>query len=335
MKIYKLTNKNGVELKVISYGGRLTSLKVPDRNGNFENVVLNLEAPEDYLQDNPFFGALIGRYSNRIAKGEFTLDGQKYTLAQNNTENHLHGGEKGFDKVMWSVKELSASNALKLTYTSKDMEEGYPGKLDVVVMYKLNEDNSLDLEYEATTNKKTIVNLTQHSYFNLSGDFEEKVLDHRVEINADAFLPVDQSVIPTGEVRLVSNTAFDFRKPKTLGEHIMDADEQLRLASGYDHTWILNENGRGLRFAASAVQPTSGRKLEVFTTEPGMQLYTGNWLDGSLPIPKTDKKYHKMTGFCFETQHFPDSPNHSNFPSVVLEPGEIYRSKTSFRFSVE
>lgn len=335
IKMFTLTNKNGVELKVIPYGGRITSLKVPDRDGNFENVVLGFDAPKEYLQENPFFGALIGRYANRIAKGEFTLDGKEYNLAQNNGENHLHGGEKGFDKVMWDVEELPASNALQLSYSSKDMEEGYPGKLDIVVIYTLNDDNSLDVEYKATTDKKTIVNLTQHSYFNLSGDFSEKILDHVLRINADEFIPIDATSIPTGEFKEVAGTPFDFRKPKVVGKDINANNEQIKHGNGYDHSWVLEDQDNGMTFAASALHPESGRKLEVFTTEPGVQLYTGNFLDGTLPMQGQERNYERRTGFCFETQHFPDSPNHPEFPSVVLEPDEEYYSKTSFKFSVE
>lgn len=335
IELYTLTNKNGVELKVISYGGRITSLKVPDRDGNLEDVVLGFDTAEDYLEENPFFGALIGRYGNRIAKGKFSLDGQEYTLAQNNGENHLHGGEKGFDKVMWSIEEIPASNALKMKYTSEDGEEGYPGRVDVAVTYTLNDDNSLDVEYEATTNKKTVINLTQHTYFNLAGDFSQKILDHQVKINADKFLPIDDASIPTGEIREVAGTPFDFREPKPLGENINEDNEQIKRGKGYDHNWVLNDQGSGLRFAASAFHPESGRVLEVYTTEPGMQLYTGNFLDGTLPTQGGDGNYERRTGFCFETQHYPDSPNREEFPSVVLEPGEKYSSRTSFRFSVK
>ena len=332
---YILKNANGMELKVIPYGGRITSLKVPDRNGKLENVVLGLDNLQDYLGENPFLGALIGRYGNRIAKGRFHLGDRDYSLVTNDGENHLHGGNKGFDRVFWDVESDADSDSLRLSYTSPDMEEGYPGTLTSTVVYTLNSDNSLDVTYEATTDKKTIVNLTQHTYFNLSGDFRRKILDHKLKISADAFLPVDKTMIPTGEVRQVEDTPFDFRDPMAPGDHIEDENEQLIRANGYDHNWILNGGGEELSFAASAVHPASGRKLEVFTTEPGMQLYTGNWLDGSLPIPGTNEKYEKRTGFCFETQHYPDSPNHEKFPSVVLEPGEKYSSKTSFRFSVE
>lgn len=332
---YTLTNEQGMEVKIITYGGRITSLKVPDKAGNFEDVVLGFNNLEQYVEENPFFGALIGRYGNRIAKGKFSLDGQEYTLAQNNGENHLHGGEKGFDKVVWTVKDTSKENSLVLSYVSEHMEEGYPGRLETLVTYTLKDDNSLDVEYEAMTDRKTVVNLTQHAYFNLSGDFSNPILDHKVQINADEFVPVNESLIPTGKLRSVAGTPFDFRQPKALGEEIDAAHEQLEIAGGYDHTWVLNEQGSGMRFAASAVHPESGRQLEVFTTEPGMQLYTGNFLDGTLPLQYGEGNYERRTGFCFETQHYPDSPNQESFPSVVLEPGEKYFSKTSFRFSVK
>lgn len=282
----------------------------------------------------PFFGALIGRFGNRIANGKFTLDGQEYTLAQNDGQNHLHGGEKGFDKVIWTVEE-AGPKMLKLSYVSEDMEEGYPGNLETIVTYTLNDDNSLDVDYEATTDKKTVVNLTQHAYFNLSGDFSESILDHEIKINADQYLPVTENLIPTGELQDVENTPFDFREPKQVGEEIDASNEQLKRAGGYDHNWVLNEQDNGMRFAASAHHPESGRFMEVHTTEPGIQFYSGNFLDGTLPLQYGDGNYEKRSGFCLETQHYPDSPNQENFPSVVLEPGQTYTSKTSFKFSVK
>lgn len=333
---YTLRNGNGMEVEIITYGGRITSLKTPDKEGNFDNVVLGFDSIGDYTKDNPYFGALIGRYGNRIAKGEFTLDGQTYSLPKNDGENHLHGGEKGFDKVVWQAEEGDEDNSLKLTYISQDMEQGYPGRLETVVIYKLNDDNSLDVSYEATTDKKTIVNLTQHAYFNLSANFDQKILDHLIEINADEYLPVNQTLIPTGEMKEVAGTAFDFREPKLIGDDIVkdSEEEQLRLGKGYDHCWILNDQNSGMRFAASAHHPESGRFMEVHTDEPGIQLYTGNFLDGTLPQPSGGTYAHR-TGFCLETQHYPNSPNEESFPSVVLEPGETYSSKTSFKFSVK
>jgi aldose 1-epimerase len=336
VELYTLRNGNGMEVEIITYGGRITSLTAPDKDGNFENVVLGFNNLENYTADNPYFGALIGRYGNRIAQGEFTLDGETYSLPQNDGENHLHGGEKGFDKVVWQAEEGDGNNSLKLTYISEDMEQGYPGRLETVVVYTLNEDNSLDVSYEATTDKKTIVNLTQHAYFNLSANFDEKILDHVIEINADEFLPVNETLIPTGEMRDVAGTPFDFREPKPIGLDI-DRDtenEQLRRGQGYDHNWVLNDQNSGMRFAASAHHPETGRMMEVHTNEPGIQLYTGNFLDGTLPQPEGGTYGHR-TGFCLETQHYPDSPNQENFPSTVLEPGEKYTSKTSFKFSVK
>jgi aldose 1-epimerase len=331
---YILTNKNGMEVKIITYGGRITSLKAPDKNNQFENVVLGFDSLEQYTKDNPFFGALIGRFGNRIAKGKFTLDGEEYTLAQNDGENHLHGGKKGFDKVIWKVKEATG-NSLKLSYTSKDMEEGYPGELETTVTYTLTDDNALEVDYKATTNKTTIVNLTQHAYFNLSGDFSETILDHKLEINADKFLPVDQTLIPTGEIRKVEGTPFDFRKSKTIAKHIEDMTTQIKRGKGYDHCWVLNDQDSGMRLAASAYHQESGRVLEVHTNEPGIQFYSGNFLDGTLPQADGEGNYGHRSGFCLETQHYPDSPNQEGFPSVVLKPGEIYSSKTRFKFSVK
>ena len=332
---YVLTNSRGMKVKIISYGGRITSIEVPDKEGNFKNVVLGLDSLEEYLEESAFLGALIGRFGNRICKGRFSLDGREYKLATNNGDNHLHGGDRGFDKVLWEVEKGSASNSLKLTYTSPDMEEGYPGNLLVSVIYSLKDDNTLDVIYKAETDRKTIVNLTQHSYFNLSGDFSQKILDHEVQINADEFIPIDNTSIPTGKINEVAGTPFDFRQPKILGKEISANNEQIKNGIGFDHCWVLNDQDNGIRFAASALHPESGRKLEVFTTEPGMQLYTGNFLDGTLPMQYEEGYYERRTGFCFETQHYPDSPNHPEFPSVVLEPGEEYNSKTSFKFSIE
>lgn len=268
--------------------------------------------------------------------GKFSLDGEEYTLAQNDGENHLHGGEKGFDKVIWTVDEdASDSKTLVLSYVSEDMEEGYPGRLETTVTYTLTDDNSLEVDYEATTDKKTVVNLTQHAYFNLSGDFSESILDHEIVINADQYLPVSETLIPTGELREVANTPFDFKEAKEAGEEIEADNEQLQIAGGYDHNWVLNEQDSGMRFAASALHPETGRFMEVFTTEPGIQFYSGNFLDGTLPLQYGEGNYEKRSGFCFETQHYPDSPNQEHFPSVVLEPGDTYSSKTTFKFSVK
>jgi len=332
---YTLKNANGVEMDVITYGGRITSLKVPDIEGHFQNVVLGHDKLEDYLrEDNPFFGALIGRYGNRIAKGKFILNGNEYTLATNNGPNHLHGGLRGFDRVVWDINPMESEDAssLRLTYLSKDREEGYPGNLSVIVIYTLTKDDTLVVSYEATTDKETIINLTQHVYFNLSGDFSNTILDHEIVLNGDTFLPIDPTSIPTGEIRNVEGTPFDFRKAKSVGKEINVDYEQLKLGKGYDHCWILN--GTGMRKVASAYDKSSGRFMEVLTDEPGIQFYTGNFLDGTLPMPNVGTYGHR-TGFCFETQHYPDSPNQVGFPSVVLKQGETYTSKTTFKFSTK
>lgn len=339
VELYTLTNPSGMKVKIITYGGIITSLKAPDKNGEYKDVVLGFDSLSQYVKSNPYFGAIIGRYGNRIANAEFDLDGTKYVLSKNNGPNHLHGGDVGFDKVVWSASTEEGENftSLKLSYTSPHMEEGYPGTLETVVTYTLNNDNSLDVQYEATTDKKTIVNLTQHSYFNLSANFDNKILDHEIKINADEFLPVDPTLIPTGEFRKVAGTPFDFREAKTAGKDI-DKDtenEQLRLGLGYDHCWVLNQQDAGMRFAASAHHPESGRLLEIYTDEPGIQFYSGNFLDSTLPQKGGEGTYAKRSGFCLETQHYPDAPNQEGFPSVVLEPGEKYTSRTSFKFSVK
>jgi aldose 1-epimerase len=333
---YKLKNQKGMEVDIITYGGIITSLKVPNKDGKSEEVVLGFNSLEQYMKPNPYFGALIGRFGNRIAKGKFTLDGKEYKLALNNDKNALHGGPEGFHRVVWTAEEAKGGDnaSLKLKYVSKDMEEGYPGNLTVYVTYTLTNDNALDVVYEATTDKKTVLNLTQHSYFNLSSDFSKTILDHEITIDADKLVPVDATLIPTGELTDVTNTPFDFRKPKTVGKEIGAKDDQLKKGLGYDHCWVLNNQDKGERFAASAYDATSGRLLEVFTDQPGIQLYTGNFLDGTLPM-RNGGTYAHRTGFCLETQHYPDSPNQKNFPSTVLSPGENYKTKTTFKFSVK
>ena len=333
---YTLKNSKGMQVDIITYGGRITSLQVPDKEGTFSNVVLNFNSLEQYTKDNPFFGALVGRYGNRIAKAKFSLDGKEYTLAANNGENSLHGGIKGFDKVVWQAKEIEREGApsLELHYLSKDMEEGFPGNLNVTVVYTLTEDNTLEVDYSATTDKKTIINLTQHAYFNLSGDFTKTILDHELQLDADAFVPVSESLIPTGELQDVSGTPFDFTSAKPIGQDINKEDDQLIKGLGYDHCWVLNNQDSGVRSVAKVYDPSSGRTLEVFTDEPGIQFYTGNFLDGTLPIP-SGGTYAKRTGFCLETQHYPDSPNQPQFPKVVLSPGETYSTSTSFKFSTK
>ena len=334
---YTLKNANGVEMNVITYGGRITSLKVPNKDGKMEDIVLGFDNIKDYLRkDDPFFGALIGRYGNRIAKGKFSLNGTEYTLATNDGPNHLHGGNKGFDRVVWNVEPIETENnpSLVLTYLSKDGEEGYPGNLNITVVYTLTNDNALEVSYEATTDKSTVINLTQHSYFNLSGDFSKPILDHELTINADKYLPVDATLIPTGELADVTNTPFDFRTAKAIGQDINTDNDQLKKGKGYDHCWVLNDQDKGMRLVASAYHPGSGRLLEIYTDEPGIQFYSGNFLDGTLPMPNGGTYAHR-TGFCLETEHYPDSPNQENFPSVVLSPGEVYKTKTTFKFSVK
>lgn len=333
---YTLENKNGIQVAIITYGGRIISLRTPDKNGNMENVVLGFNDLARYEKENPYFGALIGRYGNRIANGKFSLNGTEYTLAKNNGPNNLHGGEEGFDRKVWeSTTEESVDWVkLQLSYTSPDMEEGFPGNLKTTVTYTLHKDNSIDILYEATTDKATIVNLTQHAYFNLSGDFSQTILDHRVEIEADNFIPVDNGLIPTGEFRSVDGTPFDFREPKLIGKDIDSDNEQINIGGGYDHCFVLNNESAGYRSVAMAHHPATGRTLEVLTDEPGMQFYTGNFLDGSLESP-SGGTYGKRSGFCFETQHYPDSPNQPAFPSVTLNPGDTYSSRTTFKFSAK
>jgi aldose 1-epimerase len=334
--VYILKNQKGMEVNIMTYGGIITSLKVPNKAGVSEEVVIGFNNLEQYTKDNPYFGALIGRFGNRIAKGKFTLDGKEYKLAANNGKNALHGGPEGFHRVIWTAEEAKGGDVatLKLKYLSKDMEEGYPGNLTVFVTYTLNNDNSLDVLYEATTDKKTIVNLTQHSYFNLSSDFTKPILDHEITIDADKLVPVDADLIPTGKLTDVTNTPFDFRKAKTVGKDIEAKDDQIKKGLGYDHCWVLNNQDKGERFAASAYDPTSGRLLEVYTDQTGIQFYSGNFLDGTLPM-RNGGTYAHRTGFCLETQHYPDAPNQKDFPSTVLSPGENYKTKTTFKFSVK
>ena len=333
---YTLTNQKGMEVKIITFGGIISSMKVPNKEGKSEEVVIGFNSLDQYMKDNPYFGALIGRYGNRIAKGKFTLDGKEYSLAINNAPNALHGGPEGFHRVIWTAEEAKSgdSAALKLKYVSKDMEEGYPGNLTVFVTYTLNNDNSLDILYEATTDKKTVVNLTNHSYFNLSSDFSKPILDHEITIDADKLVPVAATLIPTGQLTDVTNTPFDFRKPKKIGAEIEAKNEQLKNGLGYDHCWVLNNQDKGERFAASAYDAGSGRLLEVFTDQPGIQFYSGNFLDGTLPM-RNGGTYARRTGFCLETQHYPDSPNQKDFPTTVLNPGENYKTQTTFKFSVK
>lgn len=329
---YTLTNKNGVSLSVINYGGIITKLVVPDRHGKLEDIVLGYDSLDGYLQESPYFGAIVGRYGNRIANGKFILDGTSYTLAQNNNGQHLHGGIKGFDKVYWNIEELD-SNRLKLTYLSKDMEEGYPGNLNIEVIYALTDDNELKIDYSAVTDKKTIVNITQHSYFNLTGNVKRDILEHQVEIYADRFVPVTKVLIPTGELKKVHGTPFDFTRQASVGSRINEKDEQLEVGGGYDHCWVLSEPGQ-MKHAATVYEPGSGRVMDVYTTEPGIQFYSGNFLDGSL-TGKSGIVYGHRYGLCLETEHFPDSPNQKSFPSTELKPGETYRTQTVYKFSTK
>jgi aldose 1-epimerase len=334
VRAYTLRNKNGVEARILNYGGIIQSLKVPDKNGNFGDVVLGYDTLGGYLTNSPYFGALIGRYGNRIARGHFTLDGVTYTLATNNVPNSLHGGVKGFDKVIWQAQPgtSEAGPTLELTYTSHDGEEGFPGTLSVKALYTLTADNAIQLEYTATADRDTVVNLTQHSYFNLAGQGD--VLSHEVYINADKFTPVDSTLITTGELQDVAGTPFDFRTPTTIGARIGQDDEQLKFGKGYDHNWVINHPMGELGVDARVTEPTTGRVLEVLSTEPGLQFYTGNFLDGTI-TGKAGHVYQFRNAFVMEPQHYPDSPNHDNFPSVVLHPGETYHNTIVYRFSVK
>lgn len=325
--LYTLTNSNGLKAEIITYGGIVTSLQVPDRNGKFADIVLGCDSPDEYAKSSTYFGALIGRFGNRIAKGKFTLNGVEYKLATNNGPNHLHGGIKGFDKVVWNAKQMQTDQgpALKLTYQSRDGEEGYPGNLSCTVIYTLTNNNELKISYEAKTDKATVINLTHHSYFNLGGHNSGDILGHELIINADRFTPVDKDLIPTGEIKPVKGTPMDFTKPMAIGSRIK------QVQGGYDHNYVLNSSDGSLALAASVYEPKSGRVMEIFTTEPGIQFYTGNFLDGS--VKGKGAVYNKHNGFCLETQHFPDSPNKPNFPSVVLKPGEKYTQLTVHRFS--
>ena len=331
--IYTLRNANGCEARIMNYGGIVISLQVPDKKGALGDVVLGYDSLGLYQTNNPYFGALIGRYGNRIANGKFTLDGQTYTLAQNNGPNNLHAGPIGFDKVLWNVKpiETKAGPALKLTYLSKDGDQGFPRNLNLTAIYTLTEDNSLRIEFTATTDKPTVCNLTHHSYFNLAGGGD--VLNHEVQIFADRFTPASPTQIPTGELRPVKGTPFDFTIPTTIGARIHDNDEQINIGSGYDHNFVLNKKPGELSLAARVTEPTSGRVMEVFTTEPGLQFYSGNHINN---VPgKNGLQYHDYSGFAMEAQHFPDSPNHPDFPSTVLRPGQTYHNTIIYRFTTK
>jgi len=337
IRLYTFRNAAGTETSIANYGGRVIKFKTADRDGRAADIVLGFDDLDGYLGKNPYFGALVGRYANRIGNAEFTLNGETYKLAQNNGPNALHGGLKGFDKVAWKAEQVSSPDgpALRLDYVSADGEEGYPGTLAVNVTYALTEGNELRIDYRATSDKVTVLNLTNHSYFDLAGQGTGKILDHVVTIDADRFTPVNANLIPTGELRSVARTPFDFRTPTRIGERIDQDDEQLRFGVGYDHNFALNGGGGGLRVAARAHDPTSGRTLEVLTTQPGVQFYTGNHLGESLVRGKGGAVYGFRSGFCLETQHFPDSPNRPDFPSTELKPGDEYRQTTIFRFLID
>lgn len=340
IKLYTLKNEAGMTVKITNYGAIITSIIVPDRDGKMGDVALGYNRIEDYINavDKPYFGAVVGRYGNRIAKGKFSIDGETYSLAVNNGENHLHGGVIGFDKVVWDAKPLEGDgwSGLELTYTAKDMEEGYPGNLNLKVTYKLTMTSELVVDYFATTDKKTPVNVTQHTYFNLAGEGEGTILDHELMINAKKFTPVDEGLIPTGELREVAGTPFDFTSAKPIGRDVGKDNEQLKFGLGYDHNFVLDKTGKenAMTLAARVKDPKSGRVLEIHTTEPGIQFYCGNFLDGRLR-GKSGKPYVHRGGFCLETQHYPDSPNQPSFPSTILNPGEEHRTTTTFKFSAE
>ena len=331
--VLTLRNASGMEVRAITYGGIITALKVPDRAGHLGDIALGFDSLAGFLTPHPFFGAIIGRYGNRIGNATFTLDGATYTLAKNNGPNNLHGGDKGFDKQVWSAAPVAGRNAVAFTRSSVNGEEGFPGNLSVRVTYELTDKNELVVDYFATSDKATPVNLTQHTYFNLAGEGSGDILGHQLTINADRYTPVNETLIPTGELAPVQGTPFDFRQPTAIGARINDANAQLKHGQGYDHNWVLNRSGDGLQLAARVVEPTSGRTMEITTTEPGIQFYAGNFLDGTIK-GKSGHIYGRRSGFCLETQHYPDSPNKPEFPSTILRPGQEYRSKTVFTFGV-
>jgi aldose 1-epimerase len=331
---YTLSNAAGMQVEIITYGGIITSMKVPNAAGDLNDVVLGYDSLSDYEKGSPYFGALIGRYGNRIADGSFTLDDQAYTLVQNDGKNHLHGGTKGFDKVVWSADSKIEDNkaVLQLHYLSQDMEEGYPGNLHTEVVYTLTNENMLEVAYKATTDKKTVVNLTQHAYFNLSG--AKDILDHELRLQAPRYLPIDETLIPTGEIASVEGTPFDFTSFKTIGRDIETESLQLERGLGYDHCWVLDNPNKELQTAALLKEASSGIQMEVRTDQPAIQFYSGNFLDGTNPMKQSDSFYNYRSGLCLETQHYPNAPNEASFPSTVLSPGEVYSTKTQFLFYV-
>ena len=336
IKQYIFENDNQMKVKIINYGAIVVSIEVPDKKGKINDVVLGYDSIDGYVQDPSYFGAIVGRVGNRISKGKFSLDGKDYALAINNNENHLHGGIEGFNKKVWTpeITQLNGLPALKLTYLSPDGEEGYPGNLNLEVTYTISNKNELIIDYFGTTDKATILNPTNHSYFNLSGEGNGDILDHVLKINADYFTPVDKGLIPLGNHESVLGTPMDFLNPKKIGERINNDDNQLKVGLGYDHNWVFNNWDGTLKLGVTLFEPESGRFMEVFTTEPGVQFYSGNFLDGT-NIGKNQKAYQYRSALCLETDHFPDSQNNSNFPSVVLRPGEEYKQKTIYQFSTK
>ncbi|HTI04869.1 MAG TPA: aldose epimerase family protein [Gemmatimonadales bacterium] len=337
VELFTLTNANGIEIRAMTYGAIITTIYTPDRTGHRDDIVLGFDSVAGYLSGSPYFGAVVGRYANRIAGGHFTLDGVTYTLARNNGPNSLHGGLRGFDKVLWSAEPVRSDSAVgvRLRYTSPDGEEGYPGTLQVQVTYTLTAHDELIVDYEATTDKATPLNLSQHTYWNLHGHGQGDILDHLLSLDASRYTPVDSTLIPTGEIAAVAGTPFDFRTPAAVGARIDAANEQLRFGHGYDHNWVLDQSRPGtgtLSHAARLVDPATGRAIDVSTTEPGIQFYAGNFLDGTIR-GKGGRVYGHRGALCLETQHFPDSPNHPNFPSTILRPGQRYQSRTVVKFS--
>ena len=338
IEVATLKNGRGIEMQAINYGAIITSLKVPDRTGKAADVVLGFDQPARYwaAPPPPYFGSIVGRYGNRIAKAQFALGGRTYKLAANNGPNHLHGGVRGFDKVMWDMSTRNAADgsSVVFTRTSPNGEEGYPGNLRVTVTYTLTEKNEVIIDYRATTDRATPVNLTQHSYFNLAGEGSGDILSHQLTVNADRYTPVDDTLIPTGELAPVEGTPFDFRTATAIGARIDADNAQIKAGKGYDHNYVLNRKGTGPQLAARLTDPGSGRTLEIATTEPGVQFYSGNFLDGTIK-GKAGHVYAHRSGLCLETQHYPDSPNQKNFPSTILEPGKVYSSRTIWTFSAK
>ncbi|NQT24727.1 galactose mutarotase [candidate division KSB1 bacterium] len=338
--LYTLENDNGMRLEVINYGGTIVRWFVPDRDGNLADITLGFNTVEEYVEKSPYFGCLIGRFGNRIAEGKFFLNGKSYELPTNNFPAdipcHLHGGPKGFHTKVWDVEYIQDEpvQGLKFHYISEDGEAGYPGTLDVTVTYRLTNENKLIIDYKATTDQPTPINLTQHAYFNLKGEGEGDILDHVLMIDAGQIIPVNEGLIPTGAYRPVKNTPFDFTEPQAIGSRIHVEDEQLKFGEGYDHNWVLENQSGELALAATLYEPTSGRFMEVLTTEPGLQFYSGNFLDGTL-VGNSNKPYPFRSGLCLESQHYPDSPNHPHFPSTILNPGEVYQTRTVYKFSVK